>query len=154
MSEQSKGHAPQQTRPIKQFDVLIGEWTTVGTHPFIPSAVPGHSSFAWLRDGALLEWYFDWEPGSQIPSAYSIIGHDDVVEPCSMLYTDVRGVARIYQMSLKDGVWKMWRSTADFSQRMTGTFSEDGNTITVRGEASRDGSIWEPDLDVTYTRER
>ena len=69
-----------------------------------------------------------------------------------MLYADVRGVARIYQMRLEDGVWKMWRDSPDFSQRMTGTFSGDGATIVVHGELSRDGTHWEQDLDVTYTR--
>ncbi|HLZ21942.1 MAG TPA: hypothetical protein VKQ30_07460 [Ktedonobacterales bacterium] len=55
-------------------------------------------------------------------------------------------------MSLASGVWKMWRDSPGFSQRMTGTFGEDGNTIVVHGKLSRDGSQWEQDLDVTYTR--
>jgi hypothetical protein len=154
MSENSEHQPPQPTRSLKQFDVLIGEWTTVGTHPMLSAAVHGHSSFEWLREGALLVWHFDWEQGKEIPSAFSIIGHDDAVEACSMLYTDERGVARIYQMTLAGGVWKMWRESAGFSQRMTGTFSDDGNTITVQGEMSRDGSTWEGDLNVTYTRKR
>jgi len=69
-----------------------------------------------------------------------------------MLYADERGVARIYQMSLAGGVWKMWRESSGFSQRMTGTVSSDGNTSTCHGELSRDGSHWEQALDVTYTR--
>jgi hypothetical protein len=152
MGKDSERQPPQPTRSLKQFDVLIGEWTMVGTHPQLPSAVHGSSSFEWMKEGALLAWHFDWESGQGIPNAYSIIGHDDAVEPCSMLYTDERGVARIYQMSLADGVWKQWRNAPEFSQRMTGTFSDDGNTITCEGELSRDGSIWEPDLKVTYTR--
>lgn len=152
MSQGSKRQPPQPTHSIKPFDVLIGEWTMVGSHPQLPSALHGHSSFEWLRKGALLAWHFDWAHGQEIPSAYSIIGHDDAQEPCSMLYTDERGVARIYQMSLKDGVWKMWRESPDFSQRMTGTFSDNGNTIIWRGELSRDGVAWEPDLSVTFTR--
>jgi hypothetical protein len=71
-----------------------------------------------------------------------------------MLYADKRGVARIYRMRMEEGVWRMWRDSPGFSQRMTGTFSADGNTISVRGELSRDGSDWEPDLDVIYTRRR
>lgn len=153
MTKGSEQQPPQPTRSLKQFEILIGVWTMVGTHPYLPSAVHGHSSFEWLREGALLVWHFDWEHGQGIPSAFSVIGHDDVVEPCSMLYTDERGVARIYQMSLADGVWKMWRESPDFSQRMTGTFSDDGKTITCDGELSRDGSIWEPDLSVTYTKQ-
>lgn len=154
MKQGSEGQPPQQTRSIKQFDVLVGEWTMVGSHPQLPSVLHGHSSFAWLRDGALLTWHFDWDPGDGIPSAFSVIGHDDEVEACSMLYTDERGVARIYLMNLEGGVWKQWRDSPDFSQRMTGTFSDDGNTITWRGELSRDGSTWEPDLSITLTRQQ
>jgi hypothetical protein len=154
MSEDSQQQLPQPTRSLKQFDVLIGEWTMVGTHPHLPSAVHGQSSFEWLREGALLAWHFDWQREQGIPNAFNVIGHDDAVEPCSMLYTDERGVARIYQMSLADGVWKMWRESPGFSQRMTGTFSDDGNTITWRGELSRDDSTWEPDLSITFTRTR
>ncbi len=125
----------------------------VGTHPGLPSVAHGRSSFEWLKEGALLVWQFDWELPLP-PSALSVIGHDDSVEMCSMLYTDERGVARIYQMSLEDGVWKMWRDSPGFSQRMTGTVSHDGNTITVHGESSHSGLSWEQDLDVTYTRKQ
>jgi hypothetical protein len=152
MSKNSELQPPQPTRSMKQFDILIGEWTMVGTHPQLPTAVRGHSSFEWLREGALLVWHFNWEQGQGIPNAFSVIGHDDTIESCSMLYTDERGVARIYQMSLADGIWKMWRESSDFSQRMTGTFSDDGNTINWHGEMSHDGSTWETDLSVTFTR--
>jgi len=154
MHQDTERQPPQATRALKRFDVLIGEWTMLGTHPQLPSAVHGHSSFEWLREGALLAWHFDWERGQGIPSAFSVIGQDDAVEACSMLYTDERGVARIYQMSLAGGVWKMWREVPEFSQRMTGTFSDDGNTITWHGELSKDGSTWEPDLRVMYTRKQ
>src|SRR5688500_2872191 len=118
MSKDSEQQAPQPTRSLKQFDVLIGEWTMVGSHPQLPSPPHGHSTFEWLREGALLAWHFNWERDSGIPNAYNVIGHDDAVEACSMLYTDERGVARIYQMSLEDGVWKQWRDTPGFAQRM------------------------------------
>src|SRR5215472_10488879 len=96
---------PQPTSSLTQFDSLIGEWDMVGTHPQLPAAVQGHSSFEWLRKGALLVWHFEWERGGP-PSALSVIGHDDAGETCSMLYADERGVARIYQMSLEGGMWK------------------------------------------------
>ncbi len=137
---------------MKQFDILVGEWNMVGTHPALPFAVHGHSSFEWLVEGGLLLWHFDWERGSRVPSALSVIGYDDSGETCTMLYSDERSVARIYQMSLEGGVWKMWRDAPGFSQRITGTVSSDGNTITCHGELSRDESTWEQDLDVTYTR--
>ena len=151
MNGQSKPQPPQPTGSLKQFEILVGEWNTMGTHPLFPSAVHGHSSFEWLMEGALLVWHFDWERLGP-PSAISVIGHDDMGETCSMLYSDERGVARIYQMSLEGGVWQMWRESPGFSQRMTATFSDDGNTITSHGALSRDGSNWEQDLDVTYSR--
>jgi hypothetical protein len=142
---------PQPTGSMQQFAVLLGEWTTVGSHPQLPSLIQGHSSFEWLREGSLLVWHFNWESGGP-PNAFSVIGRDDGASTCSMLYTDERGVARIYQMSLEGGVWKMWRNSAGFSQQMTGTFNEDGKIISCKGELSRDGSHWEQDLDVTYRR--
>ncbi len=144
---------PQPTRSMKQFEILIGEWKMVGTHPALPPAMQGHSSFEWLVEGALLLWRFNWERGGP-PSALSVIGHDDSIETCSQLYSDERGVARIYQMSLEGDTWKIWRDSPGFSQRMTGTISSDGTTITCHGELLRDGSHWEQDLDVTYTRKQ
>lgn len=149
--DETTGLPPQPTSMLRQFDALIGEWDMVGTHPGFPSAVYGISTFEWLRDGALLAWHFDWEdPGP--PSAMSVIGHDDSGATCNMLYSDERGVARIYQMTLEDSSWKMWRDSPGFSQRVIGTLSEDRNTITCHGELSRDGANWQQDLDVTYSR--
>jgi hypothetical protein len=69
-----------------------------------------------------------------------------------MLASDERGVARILQMSLEGGVWKMWRDAPEFSQRMTGTLSSDGNTMTCQWELSYDGEHWEQNLDVSFVR--
>jgi hypothetical protein len=71
-----------------------------------------------------------------------------------MLYSDERGVARIYQMRREGGIWKMWRDAPGFSQRITATFSDDRTTMTGHGALWRDGSHWEPDLDVSYTRKQ
>lgn len=152
MTKPSTSQPPQPTQSIKQFEVLVGEWTTVGTHPMMPNEIHGLTTFEWLKDGALLVWRFGWELGQPVPTGYSIIGHDDEGGPCSMLYTDTRGVSRIYKMTLDDGVWKMWRDSEEFSQRMTGTFSDDGKTITWQGEMRHEGKEWEPDLRVIFTR--
>ena len=59
---------------------------------------------------------------------------------------------RVYAVDLSDGTWRFWRDTPGFSQRFTGTFAEDGATITAQGELSRDGETWEGDLAITYRR--
>jgi hypothetical protein len=45
---------------------------------------------------------------------------------------DSRGVARIYEMTVQDGLWTLWRDGPDWPQRFTGGISEDGNTIIGR----------------------
>jgi hypothetical protein len=60
-------------------------------------------------------------------------------------------------MTFSGGVWTLVRTAPDFtplafSQRFTGTFADDGGTILGRWETSPDGSHWEHDFDLTYTR--
>jgi hypothetical protein len=62
-------------------------------------------------------------------------------------------------MRFSDGVWTLLRDSPDFSplsfsQRFTGTFGDDGDTIRGPWETSNDGSTWEHDFDLTYTRVR
>jgi hypothetical protein len=143
--------------PLK---VLVGEWelqASVGGQP-IPGR--GRTAFAWLEGGAFLVQHADVEPevapaewvaDSPFPVT-TIIGLDDSTEQFCMLWADARGVFRVYQMSLRDGVWKLWRDAPGFFQRFKATFGDDGNTITGRWEKSGDGSNWEPDLELTYTK--
>jgi hypothetical protein len=89
------------------------------------------------------------------PDGLAVIGAAD--DGYVQHYFDSRGVARVYGMSFGDGVWKLWRTSADFSpldfsQRFTGTFSDDGASIEGRWETSGDGSTWELDFDLTYTK--
>ena len=55
-------------------------------------------------------------------------------------------------MSLRENTWKLWRDFPGFSQRFTGTFSDDHKIITARWEKSGDGSKWELDFNLTYTK--
>jgi hypothetical protein len=147
------GHAAEKPNPaLKDLGIFIGEWQTTGTHPMLPGVtLHGRASFEWLSGGAFLLMRTEAEH-PDIPNAVAVISRDDAAETYTVLYFDERGVARIYQMSLHGSVWKLWRDAPGFAQRFTGTFSEDGNSIDSRGELSRDGSIWQPDLELTYTR--
>jgi hypothetical protein len=58
----------------------------------------------------------------------------------------------VYQMAFDDGAWRMWRDAPGFSQRFSGVFSDDGNSIRGTWEKSADGSTWEHDLELVYTR--
>ncbi len=136
-------------QPLK---VLVGEWTTIGTHPLVPGVTfHGRTSFEWIEGGAFLIMHSEIDE-PQIPSGIAIFGSDDKTDECFMLYFDERGVSRKYEVSLRGNTWKWWRNAPGFSQRFTGTLIDDGRTIAGKGELSKDGTSWEGDLDLTYRR--
>ncbi len=104
------------------------------------------ATFDWLEEGAFVI--------EQWGGSTWIIGPDDSTETYCTLYHDERGVSRVYQMSLSDGVWRMWRHAPGFAQRFEGTFRDDDTTITAHWEKSSDGSTWEHDFDLRYTKVR
>ena len=55
-------------------------------------------------------------------------------------------------MSFSDATWRLWRNDPGFSQRFEGRVSPDRNRIVARSEKTFDGSTWEHDFDLTYTR--
>jgi hypothetical protein len=137
---------------LKPLSALIGKWRTVGTHPLVPGTTfHGHTTFEWVEGGAFLIMHSEIdEPG--IPSAIAIFGSDDSTGEYFMLYFDERGVSRKYEVTLRDNTLKWWRNAPGFSQRFAGTFVDGGRTIVGKGELSKDGSRWEGDLQLTYTR--
>ena len=137
---------------LQGWDRLIGRWETEGAHPMLPGeAIRGTSSFEWLDGRRFVIWRSHYDH-PEIPDGTTIIGATD--GQLSMHYFDQRGVYRVYAVNLDQATWQFWRdaTSPDFSQRFSGTFSDDGNTITGRGQLSRDGKTWEGDLDLTYHR--
>jgi hypothetical protein len=131
---------------------FIGRWETKGAHPMLPGeAIRGTSTFEWLHGEQFVIWRSLYDH-PQIPDAITIIGVTD--GQLSMHYFDQRGVYRVYAVSLDRAAWRYWRDAPapDFSQRFTGTFSDDGTTITGRSQLSRDGSNWEDDLALDFQR--
>lgn len=142
---------------LDQLAPFIGEWTIEITSMSFredPSAIErGHSSFAWLEGGAFLIQHSEIS-ASDFPRSVAVMGPDEEAATYAMLYSDSRGVSRIYRMTFSGGIWTLWREFPGFSQRFHGTFSEDGKIITARWERSSDGSNWERDFDLTYTKIR
>lgn len=149
------GHEAIKPNPaLKPFEVLVGEWKTEGTHPYLPGKTfHGRSSFEWVEGGAFLMMRSEIDE-PEIPSGMSIIGSDDATGECFMLYFDERGVSRKMQTAFKDNVWTWWRENPEFSQRFTGTLTEGGRALTMKGEMSKNGAAWEPDLQLICKRTR
>ena len=130
-------------------EALVGTWTTEGTHPLLAGVIRGQATFEWLdgRQFMVCRSHYDHP---DIPDALAVTGVID--DRLSMHYFDSRGVFRVYEVDLSPGTWRFWRDGPDFAQRFTGTFSDDGLTITGRGQLSTDGTSWDEDLSLTYRR--
>ncbi len=140
------------TAARERLEALVGEWTTEAIPPGGPPwPGGGRVSFEWFDGAPLLiqRWHVDLP---EAPDGVAVIGCDGMRGTYYQLYTDDRDVQRIYQMSLDGAVWKLWREGAPFSQRFTGTFSEDGRAIDGRWEIAEDGATWKTDFDLMYTR--
>lgn len=135
---------------------FAGTWSIEATFEGAPSEPAGRVTFEWLAGGPFLleRWQVD-HPDA--PDGVAVIRFDPGRQTYLQHYFDSRGVARVYAMTVSDGVWKMWRdapdySPLDFHQRFEGAFSADGKTITGRWEISDDGTIWKHDFDLTYRK--
>jgi hypothetical protein len=147
---------------IRRLAALVGEWSMVPEFDEAPQADSGaRVHFEWMPGNRFLlqRWEIPaLDPREMPASGIAVIGADPE-SPGNFLqhYFDSRGVARVYKMSFREGVWKLWRdspdfSPLDFSQRYTGTLSDDGQTISGAWEICHDGTTWEHDFDLTYTK--
>ena len=145
-------------RPValEALDVFVGEWTEQVLLPDIPS---GHAVFEWALDQQYLVQR-SASPQPEFPNSIAIVAYDVDADSYVQHYFDSRGVVRIYRMELRDRLWTLLRTEADFSplnfwQRFEGSFSADATTIEGRWETSHDGGAhWELDFGLTYTRVR
>ncbi|MGH7175012.1 MAG: hypothetical protein ACREGR_01470 [Minisyncoccia bacterium] len=148
----SSNRAQKPNPALESFKVLVGEWSTEGTHPYVPNeTLHGTVIIEWTEGGAFLMTHSHVED-ERFPDGVAIFGSDDASGEFFMLYFDERGVSRKYEVSFKMNTLTYWRDEPSFSQRMVLSISPDHQTIFSKGEMNRDGKGWEPDLQLTYTR--
>ncbi len=142
---------PTAQDALKKLEPLLGEWTLEASSPDGERwPGEGHASFEWHESGAHLVARTTINvPGA--PDAISIIGCDAANGTYFQLYSDDRVVCRIYEMSIGDGEWQLWREGEPFPQRFTAAISEDGDTIAGRWEKAEDGN-YRTDFHLTYKR--
>jgi hypothetical protein len=147
----SEPRVPDPEHPeLRGWQRFLGTWSTAATHPAFPgTVVQGHCSFEWLAGRRFLIHRSQHEH-PQFPDAISIIGFTDA--RLSMHYFDSRGVHRVYKVSFDAGTWRICRNAPAFSQRFTGTFSDDDTTISGQWELCQDQATWRDDLAITYRR--
>jgi len=143
---------------LKRLEPFVGEWSLEMVMPG-QEAMPdvgARVTFEWMP-GEL--WLIErWSvPVTEAPDGIAIIGYDERRGTLLQHYFDQRGVARVYEMSFDDGVWRLARTSEDFSpydfaQRFTGTFSGDGARIDGTWEIAHDKETWKKDFDLNYIR--
>ena len=123
---------PTAEQALKELEVLVGEWSQTAT-PASGEPWPGEAkaTFEWLESGRLLLERSTVEM-PEAPDGVCVYGCDAANGSYYQLYTDDRNVCRVYQMSIGNGEWKLWREGQPFNQRFTATISKDGNKIEGR----------------------
>ena len=140
---------PTAEETLRRLEPLVGTWTMHA------------NADTWEGQGTTT---FEWHPGHahlvqratvdhpDAPNNVSVIGCDGAKGTYVQLYSDDRGVARIYEMTFDGTTWTLERKGEPFAQRYVGTFSADGRTITGQWQIDEDGSGYRPDFDIVLER--
>ena len=143
---------PTAEDALKALERLVGEWTLNAVSPDgEPWPGEARSTFAWHASGAhLVQTATINVPGA--PDSISIIGCDAANWTYYQLYSDERGVCRVFCMSISATEWKLWREGVPFPQRFAGRFEDGGRTIAGRWDKAEDGANYTTDFHLIYTR--
>ena len=147
--------------PTNPLERLIGSWTFDATNVEGGFLGRGRATFEWIEGGRFVLQHAkdvpsadtapEWAEHSPMPVT-TVIGFDDSTGEQTSLYSDARGVFRIYRMRLTDAAWTMWRDAPGFNQRFTADIVDGGATIRGQWQTSEDGQEWTPDFDLVYRR--
>jgi hypothetical protein len=137
---------------LRRLEPLVGTWELetrgAGGEPW-PGA--GRVTFQWHDSWAHLIQRTTIEV-PDAPDAIAIIGCDAANGTYFQLYADGRGVCRVYNMSIGEGEWTLWRDGPPFAQRFTATISDDGDTIAGRWDKDDPPGTFTTDFYLTYHR--
>jgi hypothetical protein len=143
---------PTAEEALRKLERLAGDWTLEASWSggeLWPGG--GRVTFEWHASRAhLIERTAIALP--EAPDSIAIIGCDAANGTYVQLYSDERGVCRVYEMSISNDEWKLWREGEPFSQRFAGRISDDGDTITGRWEIAEDFTNYGTDFDLIYRR--
>jgi hypothetical protein len=152
---------PNPAKENERLAPLIGAWSMALIAPGQqrPDPLPdigARVTFDWMGDKAFVVER-STVPIAEAPDGLTVMGWDAGRGTFLQHYFDTRGVARVYEMSFDRGIWKLERTKPDFSpfefsQRFTGTFSDDGAQIEGTWEIAHDKKTWQKDFDLIYTR--
>lgn len=140
---------PTAEQALGALEPLVGEWALTAVGPDgQPWPGEGRATFEWHASGAHLVQRT--VVGGGAPASTAIIGCDGANGTYTQLYSDERGVCRIYAMRMDGREWTLERHGDPFPQRFIGDISDDGRTIAGRWEKAEDGEVFALDFSLTY----
>jgi hypothetical protein len=137
---------------LRALEPLVGVWAIEVTGPD-GQAWPGEgrATFGWHGSKAHLVQHTVIDV-PDAPDSTSIIGCDAANGTYIQLYSDERGVCRIYTMTIDADQWRLERVGEPFAQRFMGNFSADNRSITGRWEKAEAGEDFTVDFYMTYRK--
>jgi hypothetical protein len=143
---------PTAEDALRALEPLVGEWKLTAVGPGgEPWPGEARARVEWYASGAHLVQTTTIDM-PEAPDTISIIGCDAANGTYYQLYSDDRGVCRVFGMSICETEWRLWREGAPFAQRFTGRFEDGGRRIAGRWEKADDGANYTTDFDLIYLR--
>lgn len=129
---------PTPDPALKRFDRLIGKWDMTGrTLDATADNITGWNTFEWISGGFFLKSEGEINFNGTLVQSLEVIGYDaERKQFTSQVYSNMSGDGLPY-------TWDVQGDTvihADASSTYTGTFSEDGNTLSG-GWRQNDGNL-------------
>jgi hypothetical protein len=137
--------------PAKQLKRLLGTWTCEATIPGFEKSFISTVQFTWIEKDMLMMMKSKGKPGGP-PSGTAVLGADDVNNQLQMLYADVRGVTRIYKVTLNAKEFNWERKAPGFSQKLVGAIRNDGRTIKCEAFKAVNGGRMSHDMYWIYEK--
>jgi len=171
MPDSSRSH-PESSGPTpgpetQRLGALVGRWRSEG-HVIADPPVPitGTDIYELLPGGFFLIHHVDVVIGQQTVQAIELIGeYDPGTDSFACRAYDNEGNVTIMHASVDDqGVWTFAgggevaaaarpdRADAPGAVRSTLTVSTDGNAMTAKWERTNNRNVWQPWMDMTFTR--
>ena len=136
---------------LEPLSFLLGEWSTIGTHPVWPGEkLPGTTRFAWAEGGAFLMMRSQTDH-EDFPDGVALFASDNELGAITMCWFDERGISRLCPASVGEGRVSWHHDDPAFMQRVTITADGDAR-LTSKGEMARNGGAWGPDLSQTFVK--
>ncbi len=142
---------------LVELGFLVGDWEmTISNAPFLgdpDQVVAGTVEIEPIEAGRLLAIRQIGDPTGPLLASW-VVGRDGSVSTYTVLYTDDRGVLRVYGMRASDNTWTIHRDDPEFSQRFEAVIAPDRDSLDGHWEKRSGAGPWEHDFDISYTRRR